>query len=330
MRAIVLEHPGPPEMLEIHTVPRPEPRPGWVLIQVKAFGLNRSELFTRQGYSPCVTFPRILGIECVGVVQAAPGTSLPVGQTVAAVMGGMGRAYDGGYAEYALVPAGQVMPLQTSLPWEILAAIPETFLTAWGALFEAMELEQGMSLLVRGGTSSVGMAAITLAKARGIRVLATTRSAAKVAALREQGADEVIIDTGQIAGEVQQRSAGGVHGLLELIGTGTLLDSLQAVAAKGIVCFTGMLGNAWVLHEFEPMAAIPSTVKLTHFNSESVTAANSTAALQQIVAGVAAGRYRLGLDRVFSFDQIVDAHRYMDENRATGKLVVRVDAPSSP
>src|SRR5712691_3661131 len=192
MRAIVLEHAGPPEVLEIRSVPRPEPRPGWVLIQVKAFGLNRSELFTRQGYSPGVIFPRILGIECVGVVQAAPGTSLQVGQTVAAVMGGMGRQYDGGYAEYTLVPASQVMPLNTELAWEILAAIPETYLPAWGSLFHAMEIEKGMSLLIRGGTSSVGMAAITLAKGRGLRVFATTRSEAKAAALREQGADEVV------------------------------------------------------------------------------------------------------------------------------------------
>lgn len=330
MRAIVLEHAGPPEVLEIRSVPRPEPRPGWVLIQVKAFGLNRSELFTRQGYSPGVTFPRVLGIECVGVVQAAPGTSLQVGQTVAAVMGGMGRQYDGGYAEYTLVPESQVMPLHTQLAWEILAAIPETYLTAWGALFTAMEMEEGMSLLVRGGTSSVGMAAITLAKDKGLRVFATTRTEAKAAALREQGADEVIIDTGQIAQEVKQRSAGGVHGVLELIGTGTLLDSLQASAPHGIVCFTGMLGNAWVLHDFEPMAAIPATVKLTQFSTESVTAANSAQALRQLVDGVAAGRYRLSLDKVFPFEYIVEAHRYMEENRATGKLVVLVDEKPLP
>jgi NADPH:quinone reductase-like Zn-dependent oxidoreductase len=330
MRAIVVEHAGLPEVLEIRDVPRLQPRAGWVLIQVKAFGLNRSELFTRQGYSPDVTFPRVLGIECVGVVQAASGSSLQVGQTVAAVMGGMGRQYDGGYAEYALVPESQVMPLHTELAWEVLAAIPETYLTAHGSLFHAMEMEQGMSLLVRGGTSSAGMAAITLAKDRGLRVLATTRAEAKAAALREQGADEVVIDSGQIAEEVKRRSAGGVNGVLELIGTGTLLDSLQAVAAHGIVCFTGMLGNAWVLHDFEPMAAIPSTVKLTQFSSESVTAATSSEALQQIVDGVAAGRYRLSLDRVFPFDQIVEAHRYMEENRAKGKLVVLVDERQHP
>ncbi len=113
--------------------------------------------------------------------------------------------------------------------------------------------------------------------------------------------------------------------MLELIGTVTLLDSLQAVAPKGIVCFTGLLGNAWVMHEFEPMAAIPSTVKLTHYSTETVTAANSTRALQQIVDGVAAGRYRVSIDQVFHFHEIVEAHRYMEENRAKGKLVVVVD-----
>jgi len=325
MKAIVVEHAGAPDVLQIRTLPRPQPRPGWVLIQVKAFGLNRSEMFTRQGHSPSVKFPRVLGIECVGIVEAAPDTNLHAGQTVAAVMGEMGRAYDGGYAEYTLVPASHVIPLQTTLPWELLAAIPETYLTAWGSLFDAMEVQAGQSLVVRGGTSSVGMAAITLAKDKGLQVIATTRTEAKANALRENGADDVVIDTGQIADEVKRRVPGGVNGLLELIGTVTLLDSLQAVAPKGIVCFTGLLGNAWVIHEFEPMAAIPSTVKLTQYSSDTVSAANSTQALQQIVDSVAAGRYRVNIDRVFHFNDIVEAHRYMEENRAKGKLVVVVD-----
>src|SRR5579859_185450 len=195
MKAIVVEQAGAPDVLQIRTLPRPEPRSGWVLIRVMAFGLNRSEMFTRQGHSPSVKFPRVLGIECVGIVEAAPGTDLQVGQTVAAVMGKMGRAYDGGYAEYTLVPASQAIPLQTTLPWETLAAIPETFLTAWGSLFDAMEVQAGQSLLVRGGTSSVGMTAIVLAKDKGLRVLATTRNPARVETLRENGADDVIIDT---------------------------------------------------------------------------------------------------------------------------------------
>src|SRR5690348_7403355 len=183
MKAAVVMQPGGPEVLHIQEIPVPTPRPGWVLIHVKAFGLNRSELFTRQGHSPSVRFPRVLGIECVGVVADGGGTGLALGQTVAAVMGEMGRAYDGGYAEYTLVPASQVLPLTTALPWETLAAIPETFLTAWGSLFEAMDLQPGQTLLVRGGTSSVGMAAIMLAKHRGANVLATTRKIAKRVAL---------------------------------------------------------------------------------------------------------------------------------------------------
>lgn len=325
MKAIVVEQAGGPEVLQIRDLPRPEPRSGWVLIRVKAFGLNRSEMFTRQGHSPGVKFPRVLGIECVGTVEAAPGTNLQAGQTVAALMGGMGRAYDGGYAEYTLVPASQVLPLQTHLPWTTLAAIPETYLTAWGSLFEAMDVQTGQSLLIRGGTSSVGMAAIMLAKDHGLKILATTRNPAKEKALQDQGAEDVIIDTGLIAEEVRRRVPGGVNGVLELVGTVTLLDSLWAAAPKGIVCMTGILGNAWVIHEFEPMVAIPSTVKLTHYSSGEITATKTTEALQHIVDGVEVGRYTVSLDRVFPFDQIVAAHRYMEENHARGKLVVTVD-----
>ncbi|HTI13614.1 MAG TPA: zinc-binding alcohol dehydrogenase family protein [Dictyobacter sp.] len=324
MKAIVIEQAGGPDVLQVRTMPTPEPRDGWVLIRVKAFGLNRSEMFTRQGHSPDVEFPRVLGIECVGVVEAAPGTDLQPGQTVAAVMGGMGRAFDGGYAEYALIPARSVLPVKTELPWEILGAIPETFLTAWGGLKEAMDMLPGKVLLVRGGTSSVGMAAISLAKGWDTTVIATTRNQAKVAALQQAGVNHVIIEQGQIASEVKKIFPLGVNYVLELVGT-TLYDSLQATAAQGIVCYAGILGNAWTFENFGPMAAIPSTVKLTTYGSGSVHVDHSTAALQDIVDGVAAGRYQVNIDRVFHFDEIVDAHRHMEENRAIGKIVVLVD-----
>ena len=184
MMAAVVHRPGKPEVLELREVLRPKSRSGWVLIKVMAFGLNRSELFTRQGHSgSAVTFPRILGIECVGVVEAAPDSPLEPGQKVAAVMGGMGRAYDGSYAEYTLVPEKYVMPVATALPWETLAAIPEAFLTAWGSLVTSLNVRKGNTLLIRSGTSSVGMAAATLAKSLGVTVVATTRSAAKKQAL---------------------------------------------------------------------------------------------------------------------------------------------------
>lgn len=332
MKGIVVERAGGPEVLQVRTVPTPELRPGWILIRVKAFGLNRSEMFTRQGHSPDVKFPRILGIECVGIVEAAPpDTGFIVGQTVTALMGGMGRQYDGSYAEYTLVPAKQIIPLKnniSNLPWETLAAIPETFLTAWGSLVEAMDVNSGQTLLVRGGTSSVGMAAISIAKDLGLTIVATTRNKNKIDALNNNGADYVIMDNGQIASEVKQLfpdSGGGVNCVLELIGTVTLLDSLHAAAPKGIVCNTGILGNEWIIKNFEPILAIPSTVKLTVYKSETITAASSTKALERIVDGVAKGCYHVNLDKVFHFDEIVDAHRYMEENLSKGKLVAVIE-----
>lgn len=325
MKAIRVHRPGGPEVLQMEEIPRPEPRAGWVRIRVRAFGLNRSELFTRQGHSPSVTFPRVLGVECVGEVDDAGGTDLVVGQRVAALMGEMGRAYDGGYAEYTLVPRERVLTIRTSLPWDALAALPETWLTAWGSLVHAMDVRAGQTLLIRGGTSSVGMAAASLAKARGLRVMATTRDSSKEGVLRENGADDVVIDTGRIAEEVVRRVPGGVDGVLELVGTVTLLDSLRCARPRGIVCNTGILGNAWVLERFEPLEDIPSTVRLTTYHSGTTSAERSTAALQEIVDGVAAGRYRVNLQRRFRFDEIVEAHRFMEENRGSGKLVVTVD-----
>jgi NADPH:quinone reductase-like Zn-dependent oxidoreductase len=326
MRAIRVHRPGGREVLEIEELPRPKSRPGWVRIRVHAFGLNRSEMFTRQGHSPSVRFPRVLGIECVGIVDDNGGSDLMAGQTVVALMGEMGRAYDGGYAEYTLVPRERVLPVRTELPWDVLAALPETYLTAWGSLVEALDIQGGQTLLIRGGTSSVGMAAASLARPMGARVLATTRDSKKAAALLENGVDEVIIDTGRIADDIGRRVPGGVDALLELIGPVTLLDSLRAVRQRGVVCHTGLLGNVWLMDRFEPLEDIPSTVRLTTYHSSTTSAERSTGALQQIVDGVAAGRYRVTIERRFQFDEIAAAHRFMEENRGSGKLVVVVDA----
>jgi NADPH:quinone reductase len=158
MRAVVLDGPGPPSALHVREVPIPVPAPGWVLIVVKAFGLNRSELHSRLGRAEGMTWPRVLGIEATGVVESCPGGEFRPGQQVAALMGGMGRAYDGGYAEYTCVPASQVVPFESGLDWATLGAIPEMLQTANGSLTVGLDAQGGQSLLVRGGTSSVGMA----------------------------------------------------------------------------------------------------------------------------------------------------------------------------
>lgn len=324
MKAIRVHQAGGPEVLQIEEIPRPQPRPGWVLIRVKAFGLNRSEMYTRQGFSPTVQFPRVLGIECVGIVEDAADTDFVPGQTVAALMGEMGRAYDGGYAEYTLVPARQVIPLDTHLAWETLAALPETFLTAWGSL-DAMGVASGQTLLIRGATSSLGLAALSLAREKGAAVITTTRTPTKAPLLEQNGAEHVVIDTGQIAEHVRDIVPGGVNGVLELVGVTTLRDSLKAVAPHGIVCNSGILGNSWILEKFEPLVDIPSSVRLTVYTSENITGPSAHAALQNIVEGVEQKHYDAHIDRVFPFHQIVEAHRYMEESHATGKLVVVVD-----
>lgn len=190
-----------------------------MLIRVKAFGLNRSELFTRQGHSPGTKFPRVLGIEATGLVEDAPGGEYQKGDVVATAMGGMGRAFDGGYAEYTCVPAGQIQMLTSNLPWEILGGCGEMLQTAYGSLFNSLQLKKSETLLVRGGTTSVGLAAAAIAHNHGVRVVSTTRNSNRADLLKKSGVDIVIIDSGSIAEEVKHQTGGGVNKVLELIGT---------------------------------------------------------------------------------------------------------------
>ena len=315
MRAAVVEAPGGPEALVLRDLPKPAPRPGWTLVRVRAFGLNRAELMTRRGESgDAVRFPRVLGIEAVGTVDASVDDDAPPpGTTVASVMGEMGRAFDGGYAEYVLLPTERLMPLETHLDWEVLGALPETFLTARGSL-DVMGLQEGQSLLVRGAGSSVGLAALGLGAAAGLHVIGTTRDPDKADFLRQRGADDVLVDQGRIAGA-------DVDGVLDLVGGTALLDALKAVAPGGIVCATGLLGGTWVIDHFEPMGEIPTGVKLTTFGSAVIEGERWVEALQEIVDLVEEGRVHANLDRTYPLDEIAAAHAYMEANRATGKVV---------
>jgi NADPH:quinone reductase-like Zn-dependent oxidoreductase len=322
MKAAVVHESGPPEVLKVETRSVPEPLDGQVLIRVKAFGVNRSEMFTRQGLSPDVRFPRILGIEAVGTVEAAPGSDFSRGQIVATAMGGMGRKFDGGYAEYTIVPATQVHRLDTMLPWELLGALPEMLQTAWGSLYTALRLEEGKSLLIRGGTTSIGLAAAAIASKRGVNVYSTSRNPAREALLRSSGAGEVFIDSGAIAENVRRRTGGGVDKVLELIGTTTLADSLRCVKQGGAVCMAGMVGNQWSFEHFAPMELIPSGVYLTIYDGG---AADFMAMpFQELAKDIADGHLEVHIGKVFELDEIVEAHRLMESNNAGGKIVVLV------
>jgi NADPH:quinone reductase-like Zn-dependent oxidoreductase len=320
MKAVVIHRAGGPEVLQIEERPIPAPRRGEVLIRVKAFGLNRSELFTRQGLSPSVKFPRILGIEAAGVVEEAAAGEFRKGDIVLTAMGGMGREFDGGYAEYTCVPATQVQALKTTLPWQTLGAIPEMLQTAWGSLFKALRLEERERLLIRGGTTSVGLAAAATAKKRGAWVAATTRKPEREQLLRDHGADRVFIDNGNIAAQVTEVVPGGVEKVLELVGTTTLADSLRCVRQRGVVCMTGIVGNKWSFDNFSPMAVIPTAVSLTTYNGGAEDFMQTP--LQDLAEQIAAGRLSVQVGRTFKLADIVEAHRCMQDNEAGGKIVV--------
>ena len=322
MRAAVVYRAGGPEALIVQDWPTPEPKEGEVRIRVKAFGLNRAELFTRQGDSgKAVIFPRVIGIECTGEVIDAPGTDLVPGQKVAAMMGGMGRSYDGSYAEVTRVPRRSVYRLQTALPWETLGALPEMFQTSQGSLRTGLRAKTGETLFIRGGTSSIGLCVAALAKRQGLEVASSTRSESKRETLASIGVDHMVIDDGgSLKAKVEEAFGHGADCILDLVGTTTLKDSLQCCRDGGRVCMTGILGGEWVWKEFEPITNIPNGVFLTSYGggSEDVTEQE----LQDFVDDVEAGRMPLSLDRTFTLDEIVDAHRYMESNKARGKIVV--------
>jgi NADPH2:quinone reductase len=320
MQAAVVYEPGGPEVLRVEERPVPAARQGWILVRVRAFGLNRSELVTRAGGSgDAVKFPRVLGIECVGEVADSSDSGLAPGTTIVAAMGGMGRDFDGGYEDYALLPAAQVIPVRTTLPWPELGAIPETFGTAWGSL-DLLDLRASQTLLIRGGTSSVGMAAITLAKDRGVTIVATTRQPTKVAALCANGADHVVIDDGTIAARVREILPAGADALLDLVGPATIADSLAALKPSAHACLTGFLAANWDADSARATAERLGVI-WHRFASSVITAKTYGNIFQSIIDGIQSRRYNLNLDRTFPLSSIADAHRYMEENRATGKVV---------
>ena len=320
MKAAVLYHPGEADQFNIEERPIPTPQEGQVLIRVRAFGLNRSELMTRKGLSPDVRFPRVLGIECVGEVEADPSGEYVPGQQIAALMGGMGRDFDGSYAEYTVVPKSITYPFSSTLSWQQLGAIPELFQTVYGSLHLSLRMQAGETILIRGGTSSVGLLAAQLAKQAGLTVLTTTRNIDKKALLLANGADYVLIDKGSLHDEVRAIFPQGVDAVLELVGATTLRDSLACIKPGGTGCMTGMLSESWSIPNFAPMDFIPATVNLTVFDSGQLR--SSTAVFQDFIQSVEAGQINLPMSQVFGLNDIVKAHQLMERNQAGGKIVV--------
>jgi NADPH:quinone reductase-like Zn-dependent oxidoreductase len=319
---MVIAQYGGPEQLILQDLPAPMPQDGDVLIRVRAFGINRAETYMRKGEWPEIA--PVSGIECVGEVEHDPTGRLARGQKVAAIMGGMGRTRNGSYAELVSVPASNVIPLETDLDWPDLAAIPESYATAWICLHHNLHITQGDVLLVRGGTSALGQAAINIAVHTGVTVLASTRDEGSRELQTGLGASQVLIENGQLSAEVRKVYPGGIDAVLELVGNSTLLDSLAMVRRGGRVCLAGFLGGGDPI-PFNPLLQMPSGVDLSFFGSFMLGTPEFPVAdipLQEIVDRVSRGEYRAKPAKVFPFDQLPDAHRLMESNAAKGKIVV--------
>ena len=321
MKAVVLEKPSKANELKVTHVNVPEVKSGWLLVKIKAFGINRSELFTRNGQSPSVKLPRIIGIECVGEVEDPSDSTFVRGQRVISMMGDLGRSFDGSYAEFALIPTAQVYSIETDMDWVEFAAIPEMYYTAWCSLVDALKLQEGETLLIRGATSSVGLASIQIAKAMGVTVVATTRNKEKTGLLLQFGADLVLIDNDRIVTALEKSFPKGVDKIIELVGTTSLLTSFKMLKHGGILCMSGILGGSWALEHFAPMDFIPSGSYFTIFDSQNVHQDSLTA----MFAFLKDHHIKPPIAHVFTLDEIAEAHHLMEQNTANGKIVVVVD-----
>lgn len=321
MRAIVLDKFGGLDSLVYTELPEPEPLEGHVVIEIKAFGINHAEMHMRRG--EWAEAARVSGIECVGIVKSCPGGEFPVGAKVAALMGGLGRTINGSYAEYTRAPVSNVAVIESDLPWAELAAIPETYATAWTCLFRNLELVKGQTIVIRGATSSFGQAAVNLAVNAGAKVIATTRSAARFEMIEKLGAARVELegpDLSKLLAETKQ-----IDAVLDLVGNSVILDSLAMLRRGGRACLAGWLGGLAPIADFNPLLQMPSGVNLTFFGSFVFGTPGfplSDVPLQAIAADVAAGRLKAKPSRVFGFDEIREAHRVMEANEAGGKMVV--------
>lgn len=322
MRAVVLSEPGPAENLQIRDLPIPEPRAGWVRIAVQAFGLNRSEPHLRRGLADGARFPIVPGIEAVGTLDAAPGSDLRPGQQVAALMGGMGRDYDRGYAEYTIVPRGLVIPFRSDLPWAVLGSVPETLQTTHGSLTTGLDLRGGQRLLIRGGTSALGFAAAALAHEPGRHGAGYHPPAGPVGhpgGTRRRPPDPR---------RWRRRGSGPPHRTRRSPcragtgGTPTLPpDTLAATRVHGTVCYAGMLSDQWTVPDFYPIAYLPTGVRLTAYGGGAAADLPSPV-LQHYLDRIADGSLHLEASHTYRIDQIREAHQAMDTNTVNGKLVV--------
>ncbi|RKE57089.1 zinc-binding dehydrogenase [Sphingobacterium detergens] len=325
MKAIILDKTGGPEVLSIKEIPAPSIQPGEVKIKVKAFGLNKMESYRRQGKVTPPNATQILGIEATGEIIEDPTGKFQVGQKVVTMMGGMGMARPGSYAEFITIPSQHVLAIDSDISFEELAAIPEAFGTIGLALDKALNIKAGESILIKGATSGVGTAAVQYAKLKGLQVIATTRDISKTARLKELGADHVIVDQNNIHEEVLKIQPNGVDKALDVIGGDRMFETVAAVKAFGEVIVIGLLGGPPVFENLNIMTQLGKSVKIGFTSSGMLgtpAAPLEDTPIRMIAEQVALGNLQSLRVATFSFEQIAEAHQLLDSGKANGKIVV--------
>ena len=328
-RVVFFDRLGPPEVLQTREVPLAEPGPGEVRLAVEAFGLNRSESQMRQGTYPMLdaSFPSRVGKEAVGRVTA-------IGAGVQGIeLGGRYTTvpcFDmnkhGVYGEFAVVPAQALAPVPRGLTAVQATAIWQQYLTAYGPLVEYSQVGPGRTVLVTAATSSVGHACIQLAKAQGARVIATTRQADKAPRLLQTGADHVVVTSQQpLAATVLQLTEGkGFDVAVDAIAGPLLAELAECAGMRGHIFLYGRLDESPI--EYPLIPCMKKALSVTGYTLWEIVLdpQRRSRAERWIIERLEAGAFAPVIDRVFTLDQIVQAHACMDANQANGKLVVTV------
>ena len=309
---------GPASALHLAELETPRPKPGEILIRVRAAGVNRPDLKQREGaYPPPPGATQTLGLEVAGEVAAAGG-DWREGDKVCALLAG------GGYAQYAAVDARHALPLPAGLGFVEAAALPETAFTVYVNLFEHGALQSGETVLIHAGNSGIGVMAIQMAKAAGARVIATARGPAKTAQCAALGADIAVDATAQDFAAVV-REAGGVDVVIDIVGASYFAGNVDALKRKGrLVLVSTLGGNDAKLPIFTVMSKqLVITGSTLRPRSADEKARLAEGVKSRVWPWVAAGKIRPMVEKTLPLAQASAAHRYMDESHV-GKVVLTV------
>ncbi|MGB0922544.1 MAG: NAD(P)H-quinone oxidoreductase [Alphaproteobacteria bacterium] len=323
MRAIIISEAGDADVLQLADMPVPSPKAGEVLIKVAAAGINRGDIYQRHGLYPAPPgAPDWPGLEVSGTVAALGEgvTTFAEGDEVMALIGG------GGYAEYAIAPAAQTMPVPKGVNLVEAAALPETIITVWANVFDSCGLKSGDSFMVHGGSSGIGTTAIQMAKAQGAKVFTTAGSTEKCAACVALGADRAINYREEDFVQVIAAETGGkgLDIILDMVGADYVDRNIQCLGMDGRLTHIAFLNGSKV--EVDLMRLMLKRLVITGSTLRARTETQKAALIEQVnetvVPWIEAGKVKPVVHARFPLDQAPDAHRMMEASTHIGKILL--------